>query len=1011
MENNKIDFIKRTATFQSRYISGSSTVNGQTQLGMIESLEKAFLNEAEVDGNILFLVDGGQYDYVYRYLKELLLDQLVYIRLSSKPYFDFDDPVVNQIVTKKNINSGGKLKELAQQYITKYFDNYDQSEESDFIDYLQRKEFTDKELLETYVNGSNSIFFFNKRISADYGLLLGRNSLPLNAMGYHLQRLLSEQKMFFAIRKSKDYFEIINSIVNASGNKDKSFFWFLFQLLYYPIKLEGNIKQYLLVSEDDKVSVDLRVAYSLLTQNARKYENLILETINSVGGISESEMLEILIYLDKKNKGKYEKEIMEAGEAYIRKTFYTPDENSKFRYQEMYINKQPVSISYIKNLIRTDTVKGKNYLKNFVSEAAFIFPYNMEQLDEVLGDEALPLFVELLFKKATIIDKVPRYFQTLFERLKKYKAGEYLDQIIDFAVNHANKYEREMACNYLSKQIPEVIEPVKELLSGKKINQRAVAALVLSKIDRDDVSDTLNMALSKEINDDVRDVMLEAVAEKRFAKPFTIGEIEEMVAAAEKRKKLKKWNEKWLEEENLPNLFWEEKKSLVDKNVIRFLFYRMKRAKGINSDIEAKQIIQLIDKEKSEKFAIALLSAFQDSNADNKIKYYLTLSGLLGGDAMTQKLNALISKSIADKRMKMAENIIGALAMVGSDKALRSVETIYRKMANKKPKLSQTAKEALDAAALELNISSDELSDRLIPDFGFEGQYKNIEIDGDEYRAFVSNDFKINFLNEDNKIRKNLPSNAPKELKTEFKEIQKEIKDVVKSQDIRLEKYLVDERRWTVSEWRQFFFENPILFVYSMKLLWGVFDADGQLISSFYCSEDASLYDVNDEEIELSEDNFIGILHPLYLEEELCEQWKDKLYEMGIITVFPIIDRKVFRVENEESEAHSTRCFYNKNVPKGADYVGGFLLKRNWMKSASDGGGAVFSRLYRDGEIVAWANIEGPAMFYLGGETPATVYEISFRNKQWKDKIMLKDLPKVFYSEVLSDIDQLIKTE
>lgn len=70
----------------------------------------------------------------------------------------------------------------------------------------------------------------------------------------------------------------------------------------------------------------------------------------------------------------------------------------------------------------------------------------------------------------------------------------------------------------------------------------------------------------------------------------------------------------------------------------------------------------------------------------------------------------------------------------GTNKALRSIEVISRKMANKKPKISKLALESLEAAASELGITQDQLSDRIIPDFDFEGPYKTFEVNGEEFR-------------------------------------------------------------------------------------------------------------------------------------------------------------------------------------------------------------------------------------------------------------------------------------
>jgi hypothetical protein len=375
---------------------------------------------------------------------------------------------------------------------------------------------------------------------------------------------------------------------------------------------------------------------------------------------------------------------------------------------------------------------------------------------------------------------------------------------------------------------------------------------------------------------------------------------------------------------------------------------------------------------------------------------------------MMSNLNALFTKSMTDKRMKMAEYVVGALAMVGTDKALRLVETIYRKYANKKPAVSEAARAALDAAAKELNITMDELSDRIIPSFDFDGIYKVVTIDGEEFRAFVNEEFKINYFTEDNKTRKSLPTNASKEIKAEFKDIEKEIGVVAKSQTIRLEKYLVEERRWTSEDWTRFFFNNPIMSVYAMKLLWGVFDRQGNLLNAFYCSQDASLYNVLDEEVGLDPDHSVGILHPLYLSPDQLEAWKQKLYEMSMTTIFPIVDRGVVKITPEEADLSRCQLFAGKDIPKGADFVNTYLVKKNWLKTTGDGGMSDFSKLYKDGRISAYANIEGPTAWYQGGTTPAKMHDVRFWSKADREQVKLKDLPPVFFSEVMSDIESMI---
>jgi hypothetical protein len=60
-------------------------------------------------------------------------------------------------------------------------------------------------------------------------------------------------------------------------------------------------------------------------------------------------------------------------------------------------------------------------------------------------------------------------------------------------------------------------------------------------------------------------------------------------------------------------------------------------------------------------------------------------------------------------------------------------------------------------------------------------------------------------------------------------------------------------------------------------------------------------------------------------------------------------------------------------------------------------------------QIHASAYIEGLAVWYQNGTAKATVQEISFWGKNWQDKTTLKDIPAIFYSEVMADIDKLIQ--
>jgi hypothetical protein len=198
----------------------------------------------------------------------------------------------------------------------------------------------------------------------------------------------------------------------------------------------------------------------------------------------------------------------------------------------------------------------------------------------------------------------------------------------------------------------------------------------------------------------------------------------------------------------------------------------------------------------------------------------------------------------------------------------------------------RAATESFTIVAEELGISPYDLADQIIPDFGFEGLFKTFEVEGQEYRAFVNQDFKILFLNEDNKTLKALPKGTPVDLQEEFKEIGKEIKDIVKSQTPRLEQYLIIQRQWDTEKWQSLFLNNPIMFVYATRLIWGAFNDQKQLLFTFKVQEDQTCINQDGDEVAFEEGQMIRMVHPLILETETINYWSEVLEDEGLSPAF-----------------------------------------------------------------------------------------------------------------------------
>lgn len=634
-----------------------------------------------------------------------------------------------------------------------------------------------------------------------------------------------------------------------------------------------------------------------------------------------------------------------------------------------------------------------------------------------LQREALP-YLRMALQSDTFGGDIGYYKNIISLLRKEFQPEQYTDVLWE-KTGSKSKPVREYLASLLYETDAEAEQKAIALLHNKNADKRQTASLMLSFFNTASAREAVKQVLNKEINDNTRDILLIALSSslpEKADKNF----ISELVQSAALRKKLNDPVESWLIESDMPPLFYTTGEQFTNDE-LRFLFYRMTRAKGMRSDIEAKFLLELADRERSAPFGLHLLKLFKQNDGKPEYKYLMTLAALLGDDEIVDKLRTLINGWIDVYRTKMAEYGIGALALQGSNKALRLVELYSRKYKNKVASVGTAALNALSDAAEELKISTYELSDRIVPDFGFEELFKNFEIDGEPYRAFIDGNFKIVILNDDNKKLKALPSNAGADLKEEFKLIAKEIREVVKSQSLRLEYYLIIQRRWTMQEWRKTYLSNPVMFIYATKLLWGRYDNKGILLSCFTCLEDTTLIDLDENEIEIADDDMIGIVHPLQLDAALLQQWKKKFYQLSIDAIFTQLERPIANLAEINKDKKILTDFESKETENG--FIKSALEKLGWRKGATGDGGYIdhFKFPNTTDNTEAILEVEGVYEGGYGTDMQPVLGRLYFINKsrersKWfnspkddKDErlISLCDVDGIFYSEVVASVSSI----
>jgi hypothetical protein len=630
----------------------------------------------------------------------------------------------------------------------------------------------------------------------------------------------------------------------------------------------------------------------------------------------------------------------------------------------------------------------------------------IDDLDSELGGAAIPYIKRYLSRKEALKheDVVVHGIQFL----TKSDAWEHRSLLFDIGTTTANKrILSEIAMSFQSLG-SRVADELLVLLESPQTSKRFFAAFVLSTFEDEIIRQHLLGFVDAEKSDDTRDNLLEALKDILYPADFSFEALQRVIKKADQRKKLSGIKEKGVDIADLPQLCWSNGEQLSEKE-LTFVFYRNARSQGLNSDIEARLLTRFIDKGKSIDFSKYILKVFLNQGAQAKQKHLMTLAALLGNDSLVPTFEALFKSLIEEKRTKAAEMVIHSTMVIGTNKALRLVEFISRKYANKKPGLAEAARLALESAAKELSLSPDELADRIIPNFDFEDLQRVVEVDGETFRAMIDMDFSLVFYDENNKKRKSLPKTAPKELKEEMSTIAKDLKSVVRMQSGRMDHFLHVGKQWATGYWFDLFMNHPIMFVYATKQLWVAEHPTGKQ-TVFRVLEDALIVDIDDDEIDLDEFESILLYHPIYVDASTRDIWKQYCYDRELASYSPQVNRQVYTLETRKVVDGRFLDFPSTNIPKGAEFAKSYLDKRGWSKETIDGGALLYFKRFPELDLLVTPSIEGTFAFYYEGQS-AKLESIDFRRFSNGKAHDLVAIPAVLISEVLLDMYYLIETQ
>lgn len=307
-----------------------------------------------------------------------------------------------------------------------------------------------------------------------------------------------------------------------------------------------------------------------------------------------------------------------------------------------------------------------------------------------------------------------------------------------------------------------------------------------------------------------------------------------------------------------------------------------------------------------DRFAWTLFERWLLEGGPSKENWAMQALGHFGSDTSALKLAPLIREWPGESQHQRAVAGLECLRAIGTDTALMQINGIAQKV--KFQGIKKRAQECMEAIAQERHLSREQLEDRIVPDCGLdENGRRRFDFGPRQFTFTLGEGLKPLVRDSDGKFKGDLPKPGAKDSAdlaqqavADWKLIKKQVAEVAKIQAVRLEQAMVTGRRWQSSEFELLFVRHPLMNYLARLLVWGGFDASGQLVAAFRVSEDRTLADSEDNPFDLAGLDQVGIVHPLMLDEAQLTGWGQLFADYAIVPPFAQLGRPIYRLEAGE---------------------------------------------------------------------------------------------------------------
>jgi hypothetical protein len=567
-------------------------------------------------------------------------------------------------------------------------------------------------------------------------------------------------------------------------------------------------------------------------------------------------------------------------------------------------------------------------------------------------------------------------------RVMNLHAGQYKEPLLACAGDSSKQVQEELLALYAAHKEWES-EFVTMLRAGKQ-KERLMAARVLEQWGADGYRQELEQALEREKNQKLQAYFRQLVCVQE--KDRRMDEIVTELLKGNRRQKIL-----WAFEQPYEKLHKRDGTEVSEEYLQAILVCHADMdVPGIHKD--AARLAAELDGQELAACMGELFQRWMGLGGETKRKWALYAAAIHGGEEIVPLIYREIKEWPAKSRGAIAAEAVKALTLNGSSAALLLVDQLSRKF--KYRQVRRAAMEAMDSAAQELNISREELEDRIVPDLGFDQQGERVFDYGTRtFTVRLVPALQTEVYDGTGKRLKNMPTpgvhddpEKAQEANRAYKSMKKQLKTVIENQKQRFIQMLSGGRLWNTDDWKRLFVNNPVMHQFASGLIWGIYEENTAqtdttvlgskescpvennvfrgtsplLKKSFRYMEDGSFNTAKEEVFSLPEKGVVGLVHPLELSEEELAVWREQLADYEVAQPVCQLERCVYGLKEEEENGFVLTRFQGKRFSRLTLF--GRLERAGWLKGTPIDGGEIRSFYREDGAVGAMVEFSACSM-------------------------------------------------